>query len=719
MKFWQKTRFASCASVAALVVAIGAFGARASAQEAAADPPAHISVVDGTASLERDGRPETAPTSMPLLAGDRLRTENGRVEVLFGDGATLHLDTFSTVDFQSDEVIRLLEGRVRLTIPGPQRRVSYRIDAASGWAQIQEPGEYRVAVTRSSRDAQAGRDQQAHEVELVVLRGAADLMNEDGQTTLRAGERAFARVGTAPSYAYIYNSAAWDAFDRWSDARRADRVGISAQYLPETVRSYSSTFDRYGAWQYDTSYGYVWYPRVSVGWRPYFYGRWASYPSFGWTWIGTDAWAWPTHHFGRWGFSAGAWFWIPGRTWGPAWVSWAYAPGYVSWCPLGWDNRAVFQFSRVGYYGGRYDPWHAWTVVPHQRFGYGYVNSTFIGGTRIDARTRGTFVVRPNAPDFRGTAVPRNVAPIYAAGTRRIGAGSTGDGRVVGRGSADSRSRATIRGGAPETARAGAADDAAAAFRSRRASPSSAGAGYPPAARAPRESADVLERMGSPRERAGASRSADAADVPVHRGAVPRQSDDSQGGRTSDRGRLEVPGYRRAPSAPPASPGVAAPAQRSWSVPDRQSPSQRSGAEDRGPVIYRGGRVSPERQVPDGRVPDGRNDARSSDGYRAVPRQGPEMAPPPSYRSYPGVIEHRGTPPAAAPAREPGPPPSAGPSRGEAPSRGGAAPRSEAAPHNDAPSRGESSSRGEGSRARPSGGQGQSDRGGAVRRGRG
>ena len=66
---------------------------------------------------------------MPLLAGDRVRTQNGRVEILFGDGSTLHLDTDTTVDFQSDELVRLLDGRVRLSIPGPDRQVSYRIDA--------------------------------------------------------------------------------------------------------------------------------------------------------------------------------------------------------------------------------------------------------------------------------------------------------------------------------------------------------------------------------------------------------------------------------------------------------------------------------------------------------------------------------------------------------------------------------------------------------------
>ncbi len=70
---------------------------------------------------------------MPLLAGDRVRTQNGRVEILFDDGSTLHLDTNTLVDFQSDEVIRLLDGRVRLNIvpPGlrrrePERRLSSR-----------------------------------------------------------------------------------------------------------------------------------------------------------------------------------------------------------------------------------------------------------------------------------------------------------------------------------------------------------------------------------------------------------------------------------------------------------------------------------------------------------------------------------------------------------------------------------------------------------------
>ena len=226
----------------------------------AADPPAHVSVVDGAAVLERDGQPDSAPANMPLLAGDRLKTQDGRVEILFADGSTLHLDANTTLDFQSDELVRLLDGRIRLSIPGPDRDVSYRVDASSASALINRPGEYRLAVLHGAREG---------EVELAVIRGAAELVNEEGRTPLRAGERAYARASAAPSYAFVFNSASWDSFDRWSEARRDERLGVSAQYLPEEVRPYAPSLDRYGSWRHEPSYGYVWYPRVAGDWRPY------------------------------------------------------------------------------------------------------------------------------------------------------------------------------------------------------------------------------------------------------------------------------------------------------------------------------------------------------------------------------------------------------------------------------------------------------------------
>lgn len=369
--------------------------------------PAHISLVEGTATLERDGRLDDAPGNMPLLAGDRVRTRAGRIEILFADGSTLHLDHDTTIDLQSDELVRLIDGRVRLSIPGPARGVSYRVDAPHAWLQIAEPGEYRAAMVRQT------------ELEVAVLRGRAELINEDGRTALRAGERAFARADAAPSYAYVFNSAAWDAFDRWSEARRSDRLGLSAQYLADEVRPYAGTLDRHGSWRHEAAYGYVWYPRVDDGWRPYYHGRWSTLPSYGVTWIGSDAWAWPTHHYGRWGVSSGSWFWIPGRTWAPAWVSWASAPGYVGWCPLGWNNRPVVQIVNVNIHRRHQgdDPWRAWTVVPQRHFGSDAVNRRGLSGHHLDEASRSAFSQRDSAPRAAGYAVPRSAAPIRVAGT--------------------------------------------------------------------------------------------------------------------------------------------------------------------------------------------------------------------------------------------------------------------------------------------------------------
>lgn len=680
--------------------------ARAQEQaSAAADAPAHISVVDGAAVLERDGRTESAPTSMPLLAGDRVRTQNGRVEILFADGSTLHLDTSSLVDFQSDDVIRLLEGRVRLNIVGPPRRVDYRVDAPSAWVQIPTPGEYRIAVLPGERE------RESLEVEVAVLRGAADLVNEDGRTSLAAGERAFARGGTRPSTAYVFNSASWDAFDRWSEGRRDTRLGVSAQYLPDNVQTYASTFNDYGYWQNEPTYGYVWYPRVAPGWRPYYYGRWTSLRPWGWTWIGTDPWAWPTHHYGRWGVNAGLWFWIPGRTWGPAWVSWAYAPSYVSWCPLGWNNRPVFALNVNINSGYRYNHWNAWTVVSHRGFGHGFVNHNVVNAARIDVRTRNSFVARGGGPDVTGYAVPRSSAPIRVAGTPGRGAGDR-DGTAAFRSSPRTAGSATA-------ARDG---DSTAAFRSRRSSGAPlSGPGYPAPAREPRATSTMTApRSGVARPRDGNSPSPSAAAPDtrssVERRAVPRETTQPEA-RTFD------------------SPDV-----RSSERPD--SSRRATPQEYRGTPIPNGGARSnpysrstppPEAQPQNDRRADPRN---SNDMYAPSPSYGTPRERNNPYRSPSGESPYRApsgdsgdaNTPRATPRSAPsggvagpwsrpapersGPPPSSGGGGGSvsAPDRG-------SRPSGPPPGASDRGGNGGGERSRSGGGNGGGSTGRAVPRG--
>jgi hypothetical protein len=213
-----------------------------------------------------------------------------------------------------------------------------------------------------------------------------------------------------------FNSARADAFYQWSEAQLDSRRGAtSTSYLPAELATYASTFDQYGSWNYQAPYGYVWYPTVASTWRPYYDGRWRFYGGFGWTFIGRGSWGWPTHHYGRWGLGPhGNWFWIPSRGWSAAWVHWAVAPGYVGWCPLGWNNQPVLGFYGHGSWGrgswgngypGGYNPRRAWTVIPAGAFSRG----TFVPRAPRDPQVfRGgnapAFVLQPTAPNV---AVPR------------------------------------------------------------------------------------------------------------------------------------------------------------------------------------------------------------------------------------------------------------------------------------------------------------------------
>ena len=253
-----------------LLLASLAWTAAVQAQEpTSAVAPAHVSYLDGTVTLERDGALEVASVNMPIIAGDRLTTAAGRLELLFPDGSALDLDENSSMDMLSPTLVRLVAGRAMMIVAGasdPAAAVRYQIDTPVAAVRIDGPGEFRVAVL-DSRDA---------ETELAVVRGFASLATERGEIAVRAGERTVAFENGTPSSPQTFNSARFDAFDRWVAGRRDARMAASsAQYLPRELQTYGGTLDRYGSWQYTAPYGYVWYPTVAAEWRPYYYGNWS------------------------------------------------------------------------------------------------------------------------------------------------------------------------------------------------------------------------------------------------------------------------------------------------------------------------------------------------------------------------------------------------------------------------------------------------------------
>jgi hypothetical protein len=268
------------------------------------DLPAFVSVVDGYAELDRAGQSSRDIENVPLEAGDRIRTTRGRAEILFDDGSVLAIDEHTTVTVVSASELELVRGRVRAQ--WQQGASDLAVFTSAGQALLRERGDYRVSLGQ----ARTGEE----EIEVAVTRGSAELANDLGRTIVREGTRALTTARYAPSVPYAY-SAPRDEFERWTDSLSGDRYGVeSVRYLPTELRYYGGVFDRHGSWHQHHSHGWVWYPRVNVGWRPYDGGRWTFVVGFGYSWVGGSRWAWPTHHHGRWDRVGSRYFWIPGRT---------------------------------------------------------------------------------------------------------------------------------------------------------------------------------------------------------------------------------------------------------------------------------------------------------------------------------------------------------------------------------------------------------------------
>ncbi|MCA1583802.1 MAG: FecR family protein, partial [Acidobacteria bacterium] len=381
-----------------LVLLIVGLPLSAAAQSATDAPlPATLSYVEGGVDVDHEGVAESATAPTLLLEGDRVRTRDGRAEIVLADGSLFHVDGDTTVEWLGSGHLRLLRGRVMARLS--PSAAPYAIDTPAGAVRLQPRGEYDLRLGVYGSDLQ-----------LSVVRGVAELDAPDQRHVVRGGET-LAAAASGQVALRRFNSARFDAFTSWAYERASGSSdGESSRHLPAELRAYGSSLDRHGRWDHLDSHGYVWYPSVAVGWRPYSHGGW-RHTRYGWTWYGLDAWAWPTHHFGRWGFSGSAWYWVPGQVWGPAWVSWAFAPGYIGWSPLGWDGgfRAA---SARGWRGrGDYDSWHSWTTIPRHRFGQrGAVQSWMVDRRHLPDASRGGFVYQaapPPSPAWRGSAVPR------------------------------------------------------------------------------------------------------------------------------------------------------------------------------------------------------------------------------------------------------------------------------------------------------------------------
>ncbi|WP_284653276.1 DUF6600 domain-containing protein [Flavobacterium terrisoli] len=164
----------------------------------------------------------------------------------------------------------------------------------------------------------------------------------------------------------------------------------------------------YGSWISSPSYGYVWVPRVSVGFTPYHTNGYWAYTDYGWTWVSNYSWGWAPFHYGRWYYDPYyGWVWVPDNEWGPAWVSWRSSPDYYGWAPLGPGISIQIAYSR-----GYSVPYNYWTFVRHRDFGRTNINNYYVSNTRNTTIIRNTTVINNVRRDNRNVS--------YAAGPNRI-----------------------------------------------------------------------------------------------------------------------------------------------------------------------------------------------------------------------------------------------------------------------------------------------------------
>lgn len=305
-----------------------------------------MGIVQGDVQVYNEDVRDWVPAAIntPLTQGDRVWVPEGsRSELQILGGLFLRLDAYTAFDILSLESnsyqFYLNSGRVYINNRSTQRN-ELLIDTPVSSIDCYQASKLMIDVEENGA------------TEISVLKGYAYAETREGRIRIPSGK--ILRIGEDLRTELF----PLDAPGEWEDwnldlDRRISDYDESNRYLPEELDTYSSDFDTNGRWLYDSSYGYVWTPFISVSlnWAPYHDGRWVWIGS-NYVWISYERWGWVPYHYGRWVFlQHGGWCWVPPRRgavyWGPGYVGWVYTPNYVSWVPLAPGET----YYGHGYYG--------------------------------------------------------------------------------------------------------------------------------------------------------------------------------------------------------------------------------------------------------------------------------------------------------------------------------------------------------------------------------
>ncbi len=319
-----------------------------------------ISVIHGDVSTMHGDAGEwvTGTVNTPVVPGDTVATaDRSRAEVQLDPANVMRLEQHTeakVADLEQNKLqIQLASGMIVFSA-FKDTQTDAEIDTPNMGVHLLAPGAYRIQVDSPS------------ETQLVVLKGEAEVLTNQGSTKVAAGQMIQIHGTDNPEYK-IDAAPGGDEFDKWCSDR--DRQIESAQAWQHTDHQYtgSSDLDTYGQWSEVPDYGWCWTPQVDMGWAPYSAGNWGWEPYWGWTWISREPWGWAPYHYGRWFMYGGAWRWWPAV--GAFGLRAMWAPAYVSFFGFGRGGFGVglgFGFGSIGWLAlGPRDIFHPWFGAGH------------------------------------------------------------------------------------------------------------------------------------------------------------------------------------------------------------------------------------------------------------------------------------------------------------------------------------------------------------------
>lgn len=334
---------------------------------------ARVSLLHGDVSVRRGDTGEwvAAAVNAPVIVPDSMLTGAGsRAEVQFDSASFIRLAPDTEVRFSELEAgryqVQLARGTANLSVIR-ETNADIEISTPNVSVRPRKKGRYRVSVLADET------------TEITVRSGEAEIYTPSGVEYLKSGRTMLVRGPLSQPEFQIVSAKNRDEWDRWNENRDKDlRNTASYAYVSNDIYGVED-LDPYGRWVNVDPYGWVWSPRVAVGWAPYRYGRWSWIDWYGWTWVSYDPWGWAPYHYGRW-FHHGpyGWCWWPGAIrarhyWSPGLVAFF---GYGSGSGFHFGVGIGFGFGRVGWFPlAPYEHYHPWYGHRYYR---GYRNGNYI-----------------------------------------------------------------------------------------------------------------------------------------------------------------------------------------------------------------------------------------------------------------------------------------------------------------------------------------------------